>query len=130
MYGIGNAKGDNKIMLKKQYSCDDKFWFLAPECAQLAACTFNRPVCVYYAAAAFTYLPIFPSKSRPKTALLYMHIVQTSLGTKPDHWITLKFKKSIKNTLPMIDTEKSKAFSALGKPSDDLFWKKCHLTFC
>lgn len=68
-------------------------------------------------------------KSGPKTAPLFMHIVQASVGMKANHWATLKFKMSIKKTLPMMDLEQLKAFSALEKPNNDHFRKKRHLTF-
>ncbi|CEP07512.1 hypothetical protein [Parasitella parasitica] len=46
-YDIRNEKGDNTINLEKPYHCSMDYWFLTPECAQLAAYTFNRHVSVY-----------------------------------------------------------------------------------
>lgn len=44
-------------------------------------------------------------------------------GFKPNQWVTLRFKKPIKNTLPMIDPLYSQALSTLNKPDD---FKFCH----
>lgn len=45
-FGIEAEKNSMAISITKPYSCGSLFWFLAPECAQLAACTFNRPVAI------------------------------------------------------------------------------------
>ncbi|CEP15801.1 hypothetical protein [Parasitella parasitica] len=88
-HGISNQKGDKNVFLEKPFGCGVDYWFLAPECAQLAACTFNRPVFVYYTGESITYLPILPpQKLKPVVAPLLIHIVQTNGGSKPNHWVT------------------------------------------
>lgn len=124
-YGIRNEKGDKTINLQKPYHCSMDYWFLAPECAQLAACTFNRPVSVYFAQDAITFLPVFPQeKMKVSVAPLMMHIVTTRGGDKPNHWVTMKLRRSIKLKWPAIDAYHQGVMSALGKPNDIRFWQK------
>ncbi|KAL7328335.1 hypothetical protein PS15p_206618 [Mucor circinelloides] len=57
------------------------------------------------------------------TAPLFLHIVQSSTGSIPNHWVTLQVKKSIKSTLPTIEPEHYlKALSARNKPSGLKVW--------
>jgi hypothetical protein len=124
-FGIEVEKGSKGISIAKPYSCGSSFWFLAPECAQLTACTFNRPVAIYYTGTAITYLPVLPAdKTKPVVAPLLLHIVKTFALNEFNHWITMKLKRSIKIKWPVIDAMRSDALLALNKPNDISFWVK------
>ncbi|CEP16309.1 hypothetical protein [Parasitella parasitica] len=96
-FGIPKQAGDETFGIEKPYG--EEYWFMAPKCTQLAACTFNRPVCVHYTGQAIAYLPLMsPNKSKPSTAPILMQSVETSTSNKVNNWVALELKRSIKIT--------------------------------
>ncbi|KAI8335265.1 hypothetical protein EDC96DRAFT_568527 [Choanephora cucurbitarum] len=100
-FGIEEKVGSKKTSMDANTLVENRFWFLAPECAQIAACTFGVPVAVYDSDNGnLTFLSVlnrFNSanfKTGPKPLPLMMHFVNKN------HWITLKTKRSIKMTWP------------------------------
>ncbi|KAG2196366.1 hypothetical protein INT46_009073 [Mucor plumbeus] len=81
-------------------------WFNAPECAQLAACTFSRPIAVYDDNNnAITFLPfiknLVPNTAnkqgkRSKVPLLMQNINR-------NHWITVDLKRRVQVRWPLIN---------------------------
>ncbi|KAG1060365.1 hypothetical protein G6F42_028001 [Rhizopus arrhizus] len=57
-------------------------------------------------------------------APLIMHIVTTHGGDKPNHWVTMKLKRSIKLKWPAIDPYHQGVMSTLEKPNGIRFWQK------
>ncbi|KAG1051278.1 hypothetical protein G6F42_028979 [Rhizopus arrhizus] len=63
-----------------------------------SACTFNRPVSVYFAGDAITLLPVLlQEKMKVSVAPLTMRIATTREGDKPNHWATMKLGPPIDN---------------------------------
>ncbi|KAG2191497.1 hypothetical protein INT47_005966, partial [Mucor saturninus] len=111
---------------------EDK-WLLAPECAQLAADTFQRPVAIYpsslYKGHGQTFLPVFQNKNvRPSPGPSSLPIVLQNVHG--NHWITFNMKRSINVAWPWIRTLHHNAMQRLGHQDDKVksFWNK-HLTF-
>ncbi|KAG2192281.1 hypothetical protein INT47_006914, partial [Mucor saturninus] len=111
---------------------EDK-WLLAPECAQLAADTFQRPVAIYpsslYKGHGQTFLPVFQNENvRPSPGPSPLPIVLQNVHG--NHWITFNMKRSIKVAWPWISTLHHNAMERLGHQDDKVksFWNK-HLTF-
>ncbi|KAL9545825.1 hypothetical protein PS6_007988 [Mucor atramentarius] len=66
-----------------------------------SACTSNRPASVFFAGDAITLLPaLLQEKMKASVAPLMMRIVTARGGDKPNHWVTIKFKRSIKLKWP------------------------------
>lgn len=97
-YGITSKFGSKEITLTEPYFAPNSAWLIAPECAQLAACTFNRAVAVYYTAnTSVTFLFILPNPNRKKVAIpLILHAVSGN------HWVSLFLKRSLSFRLPPI----------------------------
>ena len=73
---------------------------------------------VHFAGDAITLLPVLlQEKMKVSVAPLMMHIVTTRGGDKPNHWVTMKLKRSIKLKWPTIDKLYRKAVSD-GSQSD------------
>ncbi|KAL0144756.1 hypothetical protein V8B55DRAFT_1322101, partial [Mucor lusitanicus] len=95
-FGIGSEKGSKAISIAEPCSCGSFFWFLAPDCAQLAACTINRPVVViyYYRGEAITYLLVLRAKkTKPVVAPMLLHIVKTFGSAQFNYWVTIKLRR-------------------------------------
>ncbi|KAI8349049.1 hypothetical protein BD560DRAFT_479129 [Blakeslea trispora] len=107
---------------------ENRFWFMAPDYAQIAACTFGVPVAVYGSDNDYlTFLLVldrFSSanyKPGPKPLPLLMHFVNRN------HWITLELKSSIKIVWPAINISYYSAMANLKKkimsnPSGTTIW--------
>ncbi|CAO3629256.1 unnamed protein product [Mucor hiemalis] len=91
---------------------------MVPECAQLASCTFGRPIpCYDLRHEPQTYLPILPPAKidpppgeRPLPLLLYF--------VSGCHFMTLQLKRSIKIAWPIVNTNHTFFMESLGK--DDM----------
>ena len=67
---------------------------------------------VHFAENAITFLPVLlQEKMKVSVAPLMMRIVTTRGGDKPNHWVTMKLKLSIKLKWPTIDGLYRKAVS-------------------
>lgn len=88
------------------------------------ACIFGKPNFVNYMGASFTYLPIFLGNMESIIAAppVFLHIVHYVRRGKANRYATLRTKKSIKNTLLLIDTLYSNTLSAMKKPNDLKLW--------
>ncbi|KAI8362740.1 hypothetical protein EDC96DRAFT_595135 [Choanephora cucurbitarum] len=129
-FGIEEKVGSKKTAMNANTFVENRFWFLVPECAQIAACTFGVSVAVYDSDNGnLTFLPVlnrFNSanfKSGPKPLPLMMHFVNKN------HWITLKTKRSIKMTWPTVNLLHSQTMANINKKDNvKSFWNQ-HLTF-
>lgn len=128
-YRISSEIGNPEVCEMKERVAPIDYWFMVPECAQLAACTFGRPIASYdLRHEPQTYLPILPPAKidpppgeRPLPLLLYF--------VSGCHFITLQLKRSIKIVWPIVNTNHAFFMESLGK--NDMiksFWNR-HLTF-
>lgn len=108
-------------------------WFMSPECSQVAACTFQRPVACYSNESskgyASTFLPVLKNKDVfPNSGLSPLPIVMQNVSNS--HWVTLKMKRSIKIKWPIVNIYHSNATKLAGFSDDKIksFWNR-HLTF-
>ncbi|CAO3655739.1 unnamed protein product [Mucor hiemalis] len=82
-YRISSEIGNSEVCEMKERVAPIDYWFMVPECAQLAACTFGRPIASYdLRHEPQTYLPILPPAKidpppgeRPLPLLLYFPVV-------------------------------------------------------
>ncbi|OBZ80636.1 hypothetical protein A0J61_11314 [Choanephora cucurbitarum] len=59
-FGIDEKVGSKKTAMDANTLVENRFWFLALECAQIAACTFGVPVAVYDSDNGnLIFLPVF-----------------------------------------------------------------------
>ncbi|CEP09292.1 hypothetical protein [Parasitella parasitica] len=116
---LATKKETKLYYLEKPFRCGADYWFQAPECAELAACTFSKPLFVYYTGESVTCLPTLPlaPKLKPAVAPLLINSVKTSGGSMSNHWVTLRAKKSIKIKWPVIDPKRFEILSRLKRPS-------------
>lgn len=128
--GLERVIGSN--VTKAHESGTDK-WMQSPECVQVAADTFQRPVVVYpsaeYNGYAMTYLPVFKNKAvKPFPGATPLPIVLQNVSG--NHWFTFDMKRSIKVKWPVISAAHTAAMTRLGHKDDMIksFWNR-HLTF-
>lgn len=104
-YGIEKEIGNLIISSEKNLSAASEYWFNSPDCAQLAADTYQAPLAVFsekqHGNYGTTFLPllnesktVIPKKHRRKTPLLLQRVDQ-------NHWVTLIMRKAIKMTWPL-----------------------------
>ncbi|CAO3630722.1 unnamed protein product [Mucor hiemalis] len=78
-------------------------WLYVPDCAQIAADTFGRPIAVYFshpfADCSLTSLPIL-TKDKYETETGPSPLPLVIQNIKNNHCITMKMKQSIKVTWP------------------------------
>lgn len=111
-YGIGNAEDAACF-------CPTVYWFRSPECVQIAADTYRRPIAVYpdndrkkpgseeYAYAPLLYVP-FKGPTQEKSSPI---IMQHSNG---NHWVTVDIKRRLKMEWPCISSSEIKAYKSMG----------------
>ncbi|KAI8358387.1 hypothetical protein BD560DRAFT_437686 [Blakeslea trispora] len=129
-FGIEEKVGSKKVMMDANTIVSRNNWFMAPDCAQIAACTFGVPVAVYdNDSDHLTFLPVLDRfnsanyKPGPKPLPLLMHFVNRN------HWITLELKRSIKIVWPAINRLHYQAMANLKKKENVKSFWNYHLTF-
>ncbi|OAD68555.1 hypothetical protein PHYBLDRAFT_172978 [Phycomyces blakesleeanus NRRL 1555(-)] len=79
-------------------SCPSSMWFSAPDCAQIIADTYNKPVCVYsddWSVLSVTFLPLHDQKPLKRKSLpMVLHHVHGC------HWTTIKVKPHVHRSWP------------------------------
>ncbi|KAI8350397.1 hypothetical protein BD560DRAFT_230104 [Blakeslea trispora] len=115
-FGIEEKIGSKKTTIDANTFVENRFWFMAPDCAQIAACTFGVPVAVYdNDSDHLTFLPVLDRfnsanyKPGPKPLPLLMHFVNRN------HWIALELKRSIKIVWSAINSLHYQAMAKLKK---------------
>ncbi|OAD79040.1 hypothetical protein PHYBLDRAFT_164124 [Phycomyces blakesleeanus NRRL 1555(-)] len=83
-------------------SCPSSMWFSAPDCAQIIADTYNKPVCVYSddrSVLPVTFLPLHDRKPLKRKPLpMVLHHVHGC------HWTTIKVKPHVHRSWPEVNT--------------------------
>ncbi|CAO3618160.1 unnamed protein product [Mucor fragilis] len=111
----------------KNILCSKSEWFRAPDCAQLAADTFGRPIAVYpdqgSSLGSVTYLPVidgdFSNVDVPNPGRAPLPLPLQNQGDF--HWLTAELKRSAKHVWPIVNSihsfaMKEKALSADVEP--------------